>query len=280
MDKVEGVDYVVCPVCGKHYKKITGGHMMTHGLDISSFREKFGDIPTECENHIKLKSINEKKVMSDESFRKHRSESSKMQWKDSKIREKRVNAIRKHHSDETFREQCREHSKKVWMDDAYKKEKVSRMLESNKRPDVKAKRSKNMLRLWQDPEFVRKAFDSQSRWVDYIDCYGNTIKLKSSYEVSICSLLSELGINYEYEFKRFGYYFNGSYHSYYPDIYLKDYDLYLEIKPDKLQGTAVNKAKFQSVLDSGCNIVYVGEDYLDNKDKLLDLITTSTTIRK
>ena len=38
MDKVEGVDYVVCPVCGKHYKKITGGHMMTHGLNISSFR--------------------------------------------------------------------------------------------------------------------------------------------------------------------------------------------------------------------------------------------------
>lgn len=161
-----------------------------------------------------------------------------------------------------------------------KEKKVSRMLESNKRPDVKAKRSKNMLRLWQDPEFVRKAFGTQSRWIDFIDCYGNLIKLKSSYELKICTLLGELGINYEYEFKRFGYYFKGSYHSYYPDIYLKSYDLYLEIKPDKLQNTDVNMAKFQSVVDSGCNIVYVGEDYLDNKDKLLELITTSTTIRK
>ena len=83
---VEGIDYIVCPVCKRKFKKLTGGHLRTHGLDIKSFRELFGNIPTECKKHIEKKSTKEREIMSKDSFRKHRSEYAKALWENEDIR--------------------------------------------------------------------------------------------------------------------------------------------------------------------------------------------------
>jgi len=51
---------------------------------------------------------------------------------------------------------------------------------------------------------------------------------RSSWEVELIELLTDLGIRFEYENKRF--YFRAERESYLPDIYLPDYGVYIEIK--------------------------------------------------
>lgn len=273
-----GVDYLVCPVCGMVCKKITGGHLATHNLNIKSFREMFGNIPTECESHIKKKSDKEKEVMSSESFRKHRSDYATELWKDKNIRDSRIKSIREHHKDLDFRKECSLRSKKLWKEEDFRNKTVSRMLESNKTDEVKRKRSDNMKRLWSDPGFARKVFDSQSRWIKYECVDGSILYLKSTYEETACSFLDTLHIKYLYERRVFKYCLDGCTSSYFPDFYLPEYELFLEVKPEKLQNTEIAIAKFNSVLDSGYNIIFIGETELDNIDSFYNKILSSTTI--
>lgn len=275
---IEGKDYIVCPICGNQYRKITGGHLRTHGLNISSFREIYPEMTTECEDHIKIKSENEKKVMADPEFRKTRSENALKMWEDDKIRESRINGIRSHHSDPKFRAECAVRSSDVWKSDGFRDEMSRRMKEANKNPEVKRKRSDNMLKLWSDPKFAEKVFSGQKRFSKYICKSGKELTLKSSYEVTICKYLDELNIHFIYESKRFHYMDGGKHHSYYPDIYLPQYDLFLEVKPEVFQDNYLVQKKFNSVIFHGCNIIFVGEDCLESKEHLLKKIQTSTTI--
>lgn len=273
------IDYIECPICKMKCRKITGGHLKSrHGITIKEFREMYPEYPTECVSHIKKKSDREKEVMSDNTFKKKRSEYAKKSWQDNDIREKRENAIRKHHSDASFRDRCRERSLKLWKDSDFIENTVSKMREANKKEYVKEKRSNELLRRWRLPEYKEKIFSSKSS-VEYVRKDGRKLNLKSSYEKSICESLDRLNIEYLYEEKRFSYYFNGKYHSYYPDIYLPEYDLFIEIKPNKLQRTEVNMKKFESVIKSGNKIVYMGEDYLNNDSKILEVISSTTIPR-
>jgi len=51
---------------------------------------------------------------------------------------------------------------------------------------------------------------------------------RSTWEIECAEMLTDLGITYEYENKRF--YFEGHKTSYLPDIYLPEYGVYIEIK--------------------------------------------------
>ena len=276
---VLGIDYIECPICGFKCKKITGGHLKAkHGITIKEFRERFGDLPTECESHIKVKSDAEKEYMSDEAFRKHRSEYAKSSWNDEEIRNKRTEGIIRHHADDTFREECRIHSKKIWEDKEIREKTIARMLESNKREDVKENRSNAMLNNWKDDNFRKKVFDGSKRSTEHISWEGNLIHLKSSYEIKCCEYMDSLRLHYTYEPKRFHYYYNKKHHSYYPDFYIKDYDIYLEVKPEKLVGEELNQVKVNSVIREGSNIIFITEKELESKESLLNIIQTSTTI--
>lgn len=51
---------------------------------------------------------------------------------------------------------------------------------------------------------------------------------RSTWEVELAELLTSLGITYEYENKRF--YYKAHKESYLPDIYLPEYNTYIEVK--------------------------------------------------
>lgn len=56
------------------------------------------------------------------------------------------------------------------------------------------------------------------------------IMLDSKWEVIVAKFLDEHNIKWSRPSNSFEYFWNNSYHSYYPDFYLEDYDTYIEVK--------------------------------------------------
>lgn len=111
----------------------------------------------------------------------------------------------------------------------------------------------------------------------YVSSHGKIYYLKSSYELRICRFLDRNNIDFEYEFKGFEYVYDNSRHTYYPDFYLKDYGLVLEVKPEKFITDDLVLAKFNVVKDLGYNIIFITEDEVFSESNFLDTIQTSTT---
>lgn len=63
-----------------------------------------------------------------------------------------------------------------------------------------------------------------------IKCYYKDICFDSSWEVEFAKFLDNKNINWIRPKNSFKYIFENSEHSYYPDFYLSDYNLYIEIK--------------------------------------------------
>lgn len=60
--------------------------------------------------------------------------------------------------------------------------------------------------------------------------YRNEIVLKGSWELLVAQIFDDIGINWQQPSTPFEYIWNGKKHLYFPDFYLTDYDMYLEIK--------------------------------------------------
>ena len=58
----------------------------------------------------------------------------------------------------------------------------------------------------------------------------NGTKLKGSWELLVAKWLDSFNIRWEHELKGFKYEWRGGIRTYYPDFYLPEFDLYLEIK--------------------------------------------------
>lgn len=97
--------------------------------------------------------------------------------------------------------------------------------------------------------------------------------LRSSYELKLAKILTYNNIKFEYEPKNFIYTYKNKTHIYYPDFYLTDYNLYLEVKPKEFILKELNMIKIRNVRDSGSYIEYITEEGIFNKDfNILDFI--------
>lgn len=65
---------------------------------------------------------------------------------------------------------------------------------------------------------------------DFFDSYGNKTKLKGKWEVKVAEFLNEKNIEWTNIVSPTSYYWNDDWHLYFPDFYLKEYNLYLEVK--------------------------------------------------
>lgn len=117
-------------------------------------------------------------------------------------------------------------------------------------------------RLWSCPEWVNSRRDRNVR----CELNGYVLYVRSSYEKVACEFLDSLGVKFEYEAKVFKYYYDGRFRNYIVDLYLPLHDIYLEVKPKDLESDDKNKAKLQSVIDSGNIITYVDEDWICSID--------------
>lgn len=64
-----------------------------------------------------------------------------------------------------------------------------------------------------------------------VDSYGNKTKCLGKWEFLVVEYLNKSGIKWTNKIdENFQYFWNGSYHRYFPDFYLVDYDVYVEVK--------------------------------------------------
>ena len=122
-----------------------------------------------------------------------------------------------------------------------------------------------MINLFRDETWVKNLYRKQSNLTYDSKWYG-TFHIRSSYERLVCEMLEILDIPYEYEKKKFDYYFEGEKHLYIVDFYIESLDLYLEVKPKVFESLDKVQAKFNSVRDRGLKIAFADEDVIFDID--------------
>lgn len=151
-------------------------------------------------------------------------------WKDTSYRSVRELKIRELGSSECSRERGRNQFKQMWQDPIRRAEAIRRTHTADIRKRQSETRKKNLLE-------DRTAFDKliengiKNRWgehVDFIDTSGKKIHLKSRGEHRIAKILELHFLDFEYEPK--GFLIQSLNSAYYPDFWVKDFDLWIEVK--------------------------------------------------
>lgn len=109
---------------------------------------------------------------------------------------------------------------------------------------------------------------------DYQSVVG-TVRLRSSFEFSVHEILIKSSIKFEYEPDLLFNYTttDGTVHRYFPDFYLPDYNLIIEVKPDCYCYSEIFKLKARSVIDSGYRFTYLTESEVFSESEVLKYIT-------
>lgn len=181
-------------------------------------------------------------ISSSDTFHDIHSKCAKYQWSNAELRAKRISSIKKSLSVDSEVSRRSKASKKYWSKESSRK-KQSDASKSN----------------WKNKVFVDKVTKGYNR-CKYVTKSGETIYLRSSYEITTCEYLDSLGVNYSYQSKGFKYFYNGGYHTYWPDFFL-DWVI-IEVKPKSLVDRELVQVKYNSVKSLGYNIIFITEDDL------------------
>lgn len=117
------------------------------------------------------------------------------------------------------------------------------------RKKISASTTNRNIERWKDPNNIKKQSESMKKAVlnnpesyssqnvsgrvksfDFIDSYGNNIKLKGKWELKVANFLNEKCIKWTNKIEPQPYYWKDNWHLYFPDFYLPEKDIYLEIK--------------------------------------------------
>lgn len=161
-----------------------------------------------------------------------------------------------------FRELMVNKTKKQWENEEFRKLMSINMIERLKKwneNDTDGSFHKQCL------ENLGHSFGGRIHYKDYL--------FRSELEVKFAKLLDEYGIKYEYETIQIPYILNDKKHIYFPDFYLPEYNLILEVKPKELTWWKLNKIKYAAAIDNGYNIMYATEH-----TTVEDILNNATTI--
>lgn len=109
-------------------------------------------------------------------------------------------------------------------------------------------------------ELIQKTIDDKIKNNKWHNNFGIKIKYKndyfdSSWEIEFVKYLDSKNIKWKRPKNAFNYYWNNSNHKYYPDIYLPEYNLYIEIKGIPSERDYAKWSQFPENLD-----IYDSED--------------------
>ena len=262
-------EYVECPICKQKFRIIYKNHLQKHGYN--SREEILKDFPN-------------MKFYSEWLSNKNR-ETANINCTTPEARE-RSRKLMKATSDKLFKDnpeyriKYSEIRKEIWKREDYRN-KISKSWTDERRKEFSEWSKKSNKERLQNPEYREKnAKQFASIGGHGIKTTYNGKHLKSSYELIVVKYLDEeTNINYEYEPMLFDYTINNENHKYIPDIYIKDLNLFIEIKPKYKINEEVNQIKRQSVIDKGYNYKFLTEDDLDNLENYFNsLFESSTTI--
>ena len=92
-----------------------------------------------------------------------------------------------------------------------------------------SEKMKENVRLYPE-SYSTKNISGRVKMFDAIDSFGKHTKLKGNWELIVSKYLSENNIRWSNDIKPFSYFWNSGWHLYFPDFYLPDLDLYIEVK--------------------------------------------------
>ena len=88
---------------------------------------------------------------------------------------------------------------------------------------------------------------------------------RSTWEKRLSEILDSLHIEYSYEPFAVKYVLEGKEKHYLPDFYIESKNLVLEVKPEKMSILEVSQVKKQAVLDAGYRFEFITEDRLNEE---------------
>jgi hypothetical protein len=151
--------------------------------------------------------------------------STKKQWNDLEYRKKHEEALKIAHNTEEAKLNHRKASLRNFENEEFKNKALQRI----NTPEAREKAKNSIIEVWKDEEktkqLLRKMYHTRSRKVL---CKKGKVEVKSSYEERFIHLLDKLGLTWEYEPKTF--YLQDMKKNYIPDFYIKELDLYVEVK--------------------------------------------------
>lgn len=283
-------EYIECPLCGKQYQELGWRHLKySHSLTKEQFLSKFPGFQFRSDKlKDKVKKINQE-IGNRESVKEKRSKKMKYNyentdlkevlrektfklWETDEYRQKVVNAQIESHKDTEVRRKISEANIEKWSDPEYHERVSEKIRKTQNREDKKKVMRKKSQENWLDAEFILKQSLGSSKHKHYIG--GVERPLRSSWEKTVCSYLDRMGLEYEYEKYQFRYTSSkGIDRIYVPDFYIRDLDLFLEVKPlFRIEKYPDVKLKERAVLESGNNIEFVTDKYVEDYDMFKSLV--------
>lgn len=136
----------------------------------------------------------------------------------------------------SFSEKCKAtkcNNQKIWTDELREKARL-KAIESNNKYWTKERRQQQSIRM---QEIVQKNPASYSKnnvsgrvkMYDTFDFHGAT-RVKGTWELKVANWLNQNNIKWSNSIEPIKYQFNGITHSYFPDFYLIDFDILIEVK--------------------------------------------------
>ena len=187
---------------------------------------------------------------------------------------KNPDKIRTKHSEETIKKLSdvmkivNTNSTRIW-----KKETINKLKESSKKINkeywTESKRKDHsdlMMKIVENniDSYSVNNVSGRAKIIEY-----NGFKLKGNWEFTIAKILDKFNIKWTNKIKPFSYYWNDSWHLYFPDFYLIDYDKYIEVK-------GYEREKDRKKWESVHNLLIIKEKEMDalklNEDKIFEFI--------
>lgn len=254
--KVEGIDYIVCPLCDKKLNQLANHFRFSHkDINYKEFILQNPNIQTISKKSSEKLSRHNKELWKSEERKKQHSDMLRENWKDPKYREKMINIVKDNWKDSEYREMMvkvasetmTETNLKSWQDDNYRE--------------------------WQ-LDMLSEMYNSYGTKCEHTLPSGDIVILRSLLEKHVANELDKLLIDYTYESLRFDYFINGRKHTYIPDFYIKELNLIIEVKPEYLIDNEINNLKKESVENSGYIFIYATDKF-----KSFDIYSATTIER-
>lgn len=146
------------------------------------------------------------------------------------------------------------------------------------RKDSSKRLSSTLRRLWSDDDYSRKMskkmYDQHHNDPDnkltksilnrtlvvYTNKNNDSYIMRSSWEVRFAEFLDSNGISYKYESLAIKYEDS----VYYPDFYLPQYNLIVEVKPSSLVEDEIVQKKMKAAIEAGYNFQFITEEELES----------------
>lgn len=289
-------DYVTCPICGKSDLVRLISHVrITHKLDKDSFMRLYPNQDLlSCDFKDKFKQRLElawNEHLRDPEIRKKMQENGRRSMAKLRSNKDLVDKLN---------QMASERLKALHQNPEWEKKLLDSAAASRKNPEYAKKANERLVKgflkwlsdptnyeshirkigesrskKWEDPKFrssVRSALASRKPFVNPIS--GEIIYMRSSWEVRLAGMLSDLSIRFVYEPFVIKYEFHGKLRRYTPDFYLPDFNLIIEIHPSNLIDE-VMLAKEEYSKSAGFNFIFLTSlNDVSNISEILQSVVT------